>query len=168
MKRRQLLSSLALLIAVDLGCGARTVALEPEVAAVRLDGGVPRRDVDLRPPDLRPPVDGPSPDALDPRRDLGVAPERWLLLPAGSYVMGAPDSEPCTLGYATQHPVTLTHAIAISATEVTQGQFAVVMRYNPSHFQSCGSSCPVERVTMPAWPKDRDDATGFRCVRTSF
>jgi formylglycine-generating enzyme required for sulfatase activity len=45
------------------------------------------------------------------------------------------------------HQVTLTHGFEIMSTEVTQGEFQSVMGYNPSYFTSCGSHCPVEKVS---------------------
>ena len=35
----------------------------------------------------------------------------------------------------------------ISPYETTQGEFAKIMGFNPSHHQACGTSCPVENVT---------------------
>lgn len=73
----------------------------------------------------------------------------WCAIPAGCFFMGSPPDEPCReLGQKeTRHAVTLTHAVEISETEVTQAQFQKVMGYNPSKFTSCGSECPVEQVT---------------------
>jgi len=70
----------------------------------------------------------------------------------GTFFMGSPASEPCRYPSEDRHQVTLTHDIEVQATEVTQGQFAVLMGYNPSHFgpsgsgADCGSDCPVETV----------------------
>jgi formylglycine-generating enzyme required for sulfatase activity len=44
--------------------------------------------------------------------------------------------------------------MAMGQAEVTQGQWQAVMGSNPSHFQQCGSDCPVEKVS---W----DDAQVF-------
>ena len=44
------------------------------------------------------------------------------------------------------HSVTLTRDFWIGETELTQGQWSVLMRNNPSGFSSCGLDCPVERV----------------------
>ena len=75
-----------------------------------------------------------------------AAPGTWVSIPAGTFQMGSPNSEPCRIIDETQHQVTLTHKFEILATEVTQGQFTAVMGYNPSYFTSCGGSCPVEQV----------------------
>ncbi|MCK6502245.1 formylglycine-generating enzyme family protein [Myxococcota bacterium] len=45
------------------------------------------------------------------------------------------------------HEVTLTRSYLLAETEVTQGQWSAVMGSNPSKFSSCGSDCPVERVS---------------------
>jgi len=45
-----------------------------------------------------------------------------------------------------RHWVAMGHPFYIQTTEVTQGQWEAVMGNNPSHFQSCGSDCPVENV----------------------
>lgn len=85
-----------------------------------------------------------------PQADLSVSiPGIWVAIPAGTFTMGSPTSEPCRLGIGaeTQHQVTLTHAFVISAYETTQGDFQTIMGYNPSYLTLCGSSCPVETVT---------------------
>ncbi len=43
--------------------------------------------------------------------------------------------------------VTLTRPFYIGRTEVTQRLWRRVTKDNPSHFKTCGDSCPVERVT---------------------
>ncbi len=83
----------------------------------------------------------------------------WTELPAGSFWMGTPAGT-CPTGYTgsctaelgrqtdeTLHYVTLTHSFEMQRTEVTQGDFAAVMGWNPSSFSSCGTTCPVEEVS---------------------
>ena len=43
--------------------------------------------------------------------------------------------------------VTLTQDYYMGQTEVTQGEFAAVVGYNPSVFADCGMSCPVEGIS---------------------
>ncbi len=80
-------------------------------------------------------------------------PGRWVAIPAGTFTMGSPESEPCRYDDEDQHQVTLTRGFEIQTTEVTQEQFQAVMGYNPSTFgpngfgPSCGSDCPVEKVS---------------------
>jgi len=38
-------------------------------------------------------------------------------------------------------------AFAMGKYEVTQGQWRAIMGNNPSHFQNCGDTCPVEKVS---------------------
>ena len=83
----------------------------------------------------------------------------------GSFWMGSPDGT-CPTGYPgsctselgrysneTLHYVKLTHAFEMQAHEVTQGEFTLVMGWNPSYFgpngsgSSCGTTCPVETVS---------------------
>jgi len=84
---------------------------------------------------------------------LSIAPAVWVTIPAGTYLMGSPTTEPCRPSAPPSkdpealHLVTLTNTFEIHATEVTQEQFAAVMQYNPSLYKECGGTCPVERVT---------------------
>jgi formylglycine-generating enzyme required for sulfatase activity len=68
-------------------------------------------------------------------------------IPAGTFTMGSPDTEPGRFSDETQHPVTLTKDFFIMTTEVTQKQWRDVMGNNPSSFISCGDNCPVENVS---------------------
>ena len=90
--------------------------------------------------DLR--ADSPSVDQL-PAADAGVPP--WVFIPAGTFSMGSPSTEPCRDADETLHQVTLTHAFEIQRTEVTKGKFASVLAYNPSA-STCGPNCPVTNV----------------------
>jgi formylglycine-generating enzyme required for sulfatase activity len=76
-----------------------------------------------------------------------MVPGTWVTIPAGTFMMGSPDTEPCREGSEDLHQVTLTHKFEIQTTEVTQAQFKAVMGYNPSNFKACGGTCPVESVT---------------------
>ena len=71
----------------------------------------------------------------------------WSTIPAGAFKMGSPSSEKCRATNETQHQVTLTRSFEISTTEVTQAQFKAIMGYNPSSFSTCGTTCPVEKVS---------------------
>jgi len=89
----------------------------------------------------------------------------WTTIPAGSFWMGTPDGT-CPDGYTgsctselgrssneTLHYVTLTQSFEIMRTEVTQGDFAALMGWNPSYLgpngagADCGDTCPVETVS---------------------
>jgi formylglycine-generating enzyme required for sulfatase activity len=74
-------------------------------------------------------------------KDCADCPE-MVAIPGGSFVMGADknnDEKP-------PHPVTL-RSFLMGKTEVTHGQWKVVMGSNPSRFSQCGDDCPVEQVS---------------------
>jgi formylglycine-generating enzyme required for sulfatase activity/cytoskeletal protein CcmA (bactofilin family) len=78
------------------------------------------------------------------RNSLGMT---FQLIPAGTFVMGSPIDE---LGRGTdesQYTVTLTESFYMQTTEVTQGQWEMVMNDNPSNFIDCGLNCPVENIS---------------------
>jgi formylglycine-generating enzyme required for sulfatase activity len=100
-------------------------------------------------------ADGEDPISEDigpdePDAELPVVPGTWVLVPAGVFMMGSPDSEPCREPWTTiledLHEVTLDRDIEMLAYEVTQAQFEEVMGYNPSTWSGCGPTCPVENV----------------------
>jgi len=70
----------------------------------------------------------------------------FVLLPAGSVLMGSPADEPGRNTDEMQERVTI-RAFYLQTTEVTQGQWKRVMGTNPSRFSDCGEDCPVEQVT---------------------
>ena len=75
-------------------------------------------------------------------------------IPTGTFQMGSPDTEKDR--DSDEGPV---HTVNVKGfwmgkTEVTQGLWKAVMGSNPSHFSSCGDTCPVEKVS---W----DDAQEF-------
>lgn len=75
---------------------------------------------------------------------------QFVLLPAGSFVMGSPASEPTREPQEVQHPVRISRPLYVGRYEVTQSQWRKVMGSNPSWFQKCGPDCPVERVEAAA------------------
>lgn len=68
---------------------------------------------------------------------------RWV--PAGSFVMGSPLTEPGRFDDETPHKATLTKGFWIMETETTQKQWSAVMGDNPSRFKD--ESKPVECVS---------------------
>jgi formylglycine-generating enzyme required for sulfatase activity len=72
---------------------------------------------------------------------------KFVLIPAGTFTMGSPPTEPGRGKDETQHQVTISKPFYMQTTEVTQGQWLKVMGSNPSYFRNCGSDCPVENVS---------------------
>ncbi|EFK11053.1 conserved hypothetical protein [delta proteobacterium NaphS2] len=72
---------------------------------------------------------------------------KFVYIKPGSFMMGSPSSEAGRDKDERQHRVTLTNGYYLQTTEVTQGQWERVMGSNPSHFENCGSGCPVESVS---------------------
>ncbi|MDD2716575.1 MAG: SUMF1/EgtB/PvdO family nonheme iron enzyme [Candidatus Wallbacteria bacterium] len=65
----------------------------------------------------------------------------WI--PAGSFTMGSPDSEPNrSINEGPQHTVNITQGFWLGKYEVTQGQWQAIMGNNPSGFK--GDQRPVE------------------------
>lgn len=90
---------------------------------------------------------------------------KFVLIPAGAFLMGSPESELHRNSDETQHEVAITRPFYLSIFEVTQGQFAAIMGHNPSFFSANGggkqrvegkdsSIHPVERIS---W----DEAVAF-------
>ena len=87
------------------------------------------------------------------------APEGFSYIPAGTFCMGSPGgggSVECPdgeeeLGHVSDesplHQVTLTRAFFLQQTEVTQAQWLELFDINPSRFDDCGETCPVEDLT---------------------
>ena len=75
-----------------------------------------------------------------------AVPTNLVAIPAGSFVMGSPTSEPARYTDETQHTVTLTKGFCIGKFAVTQGEYLAVMGTNPSYFPG-DLSRPVEQVT---------------------
>jgi len=71
----------------------------------------------------------------------------FVLIPAGSFMMGSPKHEEGRDNTEIQHRVTLTKYYYMQTTEVTQGQWKAVMGNNPSYFKNCGDNCPVECIS---------------------
>jgi len=71
---------------------------------------------------------------------------RMAWIPAGSFEMGSPSSEPGRGSDERRHQVTLTQDYLMAETEVTQRQWRAVMGSDPSHFDG-GGDLPVESVS---------------------
>ena len=80
---------------------------------------------------------------------------KFVRIPAGEFDMGSPPKEQGRYDNENLHRVRLTHTFYLMTTEVTQGQWRMVVNAaagthlsaDPSYFTNCGDNCPVERVT---------------------
>jgi len=87
--------------------------------------------------------------------DINLTPEhlqRFRWIPAGTFMMGSPESEVDRFDGESHHQVTLTEGYWLADTTVTQSQWQAITGNNPSKFR--GENRPVEKVS---W----DDAQGF-------
>jgi formylglycine-generating enzyme required for sulfatase activity len=96
-----------------------------------------------------------------PRTRTNQAGIEFVLVPAGSFMMGSTDELMVRLNGSTNgvdsvpvHQVTISQPFYMGRYEVTQAQWQAVMGNNPSSFKDCGGNCPVEQVS---W----DDAQNF-------
>lgn len=80
------------------------------------------------------------------REYINFAGMKFIRVPAGSFMMGSPDTELQRDTNEILHQVTITQDYYLQATEVTQQQWLDVMGTQPSHFKNCGMECPVENV----------------------
>lgn len=81
-----------------------------------------------------------------PREFINAFGMKFIWVPAGSFLMGSPETEVRRDKNEIQHQVTLTRGFYLQATETTQQQWIAVMGSNPAHFKNCGMDCPVENV----------------------
>jgi formylglycine-generating enzyme required for sulfatase activity len=70
---------------------------------------------------------------------------KLMAVPAGGFMMGSPTSEENRDSDESQHRVEITQGFYLSATEVTQAQYELVMGSNSSKFK--GVDRPLERVS---------------------
>ena len=72
---------------------------------------------------------------------------QFVLIPAGSFSMGSPESEEGRQWNETQHKVTISKSFYMGITEVTQGQWEKLVGFNPSSFPDLGKNYPVDTVS---------------------
>lgn len=96
---------------------------------------------------------GDSTDCFSENCSFGIcSPKGYSHVKAGTFTMGAPLDEmgihPDLDRENGQHEVTLTRALFVKQTTVTQGEYENITGGNPSYFINCGMDCPVERVNF--------------------
>ncbi|MGZ6223436.1 MAG: formylglycine-generating enzyme family protein [Syntrophales bacterium] len=72
---------------------------------------------------------------------------KFVLIPAGTFMMGSPAGEFGRRDEENRHEVTISKSFYMQTTAVTQGQWQKVMLSNPSNFKNCGDDCPVESIS---------------------
>lgn len=78
------------------------------------------------------------------KNSLGM---EFVLIQPGKFMMGSPEDEPGRYTGENPHTVNLTDPFYMQTTEVTQGQWMLLMKNNPSSQKGCGDNCPVEQVS---------------------
>ena len=73
---------------------------------------------------------------------------KFVLIPAGTFMMGSPPEEPTRKPDEIQHKVTISKPFFMQTTEVTQEVWKKVMGYNLSVFKNCGENCPVPGLAL--------------------
>lgn len=73
--------------------------------------------------------------------------QKFVLIPAGSFMMGSPEKEWDRNSNEDHHTVTISNPFYLMTTEATQGQWRAVMGDNPSELDYCGDECPVNKVS---------------------
>lgn len=83
-----------------------------------------------------------------PNLPADAKPLEMVLIPAGTFMMGSPESDPAGVWYSEkpQHQVTISQGFYLGQYEVTQGQWQAVMGNNPSVFKGYNNN-PVENVS---------------------
>jgi formylglycine-generating enzyme required for sulfatase activity len=144
------------------GVGSNDWPATPDDGGVVGDGGGPQGGAgDAAPPDVTPP---PRPDGCAEPPVATDCADGFCRVPAGCYLMGSPPDEECRDADEAWHWTALTHPFDLGRTEVTQGDFAALMGYNPTRFPACGDDCPVDGVTWheaAAYANARSAAAGL-------
>jgi formylglycine-generating enzyme required for sulfatase activity len=92
----------------------------------------------------------PQPDLSEPpsaEKFSNSLDMHFVLIPAGTFMMGSGIEQEGDEDEQPQHQVTLSRPFYVQTTPVTQGQWHQVMGENPSFFRECGEDCPVENVS---------------------
>jgi formylglycine-generating enzyme required for sulfatase activity len=86
----------------------------------------------------------PTPEAIANSLEM-----KFVLIPAGTFMMGSPPEEPGRANDEKQHWVTISRPFYMQISEVTQGQWKRVMEEDDSRFKfkDCGDDCPAEMVS---------------------
>ncbi len=72
---------------------------------------------------------------------------QFILIPAGNFIMGSPESEQGRQWNETRHTVVISKSFYMGETEVTQEQWKKLVGFNPSSFPDLGNDYPVDTVS---------------------
>ncbi len=86
----------------------------------------------------------PMPPTFTPSPTATFTQQNFVLIPAGDFMMGSPESEMCR-GLETLHNVTLTRSFYMQETEVTQQQWVDIFGTNPAY--NPGMNHPIENIS---------------------
>jgi formylglycine-generating enzyme required for sulfatase activity len=120
-----------------LGQPARLKPLQPIIQATH----------EPEPPEPKSAEGQPEPELQVTRELTNSLGMHFVLIPAGTFLMGSEIAEGGDEDERPQHQVTLSQPFYLQTTSVTQGQWKRLMGENPSSFHECGEDCPVENVS---------------------
>ncbi len=81
------------------------------------------------------------------KRFVNIAGMEFVYIAPGTFVMGSPEGEQGRKQDELIRQVRIVNGFYMQTTEVTQGQWKLVMGNNPAKFIGCGADCPVENVS---------------------
>jgi formylglycine-generating enzyme required for sulfatase activity len=158
MKTKIGLLFLMLLIAV--GCGDSPQTQQSTEQGFDLEGSsVDEQPDEAEQPTKPVPVDPPVVELPSITNTLGM---KLNKIPAGTFMMGSPDTEKGSKDNKNQHKLTISKAFYMQTTEVTQGQWAAVMGTEPWK----GKSFVKEGPNYAASCVNLDDAIAY-CKKLS-
>lgn len=76
-----------------------------------------------------------------------AAPDGWVRVEPGTFVMGSLSKEPGRGDTEQAHNVTITYPFLVAAHEVTQKEWEEITYRKPTAFVGCGPTCPVTEVS---------------------
>jgi formylglycine-generating enzyme required for sulfatase activity len=88
----------------------------------------------------------PTGAGRSPRDDVGRGHLEFVMVPAGTFQMGSPETEWGSRNDETRHQVTIANPFYLARYEVTQAQWAAITGNNPSFLYNC-PDCPVESIS---------------------
>jgi formylglycine-generating enzyme required for sulfatase activity len=130
---------------------ATNPAVSPTPSPIPSPTGVPSTQPTIQPTatatPLPPatPVPSATPTLVPGSKISNTLGMEFVLLAAGTFLMGSSESEAGGMGQETQHQVTLTQPYFLQTTEVTQAQWQAIMGSNPSYRKA--EQRPVEQVS---------------------